>query len=556
MTSETTNRALLAGSGRTFRAEENILGRLDAGKSIRVTVHIRPSNDPDGEGRLSFVHDLIDRGPSERSHLSRSAYAKQFGVSSEDVQKVRRFAVARGLRVVADNVAAQTFANPLGHRTLELEGTAGAVGKAFGVDLVRVAGKDGRVYRTYNGVLNVPQAYGGLIANVFGLDSRPQAAPRLQRLGTRGAFESRAADAGFTPDQVANLYNFPAGLTGAGQTIAILELGGGFRRRDLRTYFKALGLEPPSISVVNVGRGANAPEGNPDGADAEVMLDIEVAGAVAPGAKFVVYFAPNTNRGFFKAVNAVVNDNLHKPDILSISWGGAESTWTLRDMQSIDEVLQGAAAVGLSVFVAAGDAGATDGIPGAVAHVDFPASSPFATACGGTSLTVASGGGAPTETVWNDAADSGTGGGISSVFSPPPKYQTGPGIRLPPSLNPGAGSGRGVPDIAGNADPATGYKVRVDGVDMVVGGTSAVAPLWAGLFARINEGLGRSVGFVNTLLYSAVTATPGALRDVTVGDNDTTGQLGGYQAAPGWDCCSGLGTPADGELILQALKSI
>jgi kumamolisin len=165
------------------------------------------------------------------------------------------------------------------------------------------------------------------------------------------------------------------------------------------------------------------------------------------------------------------------------------------------------------------------------------------------------------ETVWNDAPDSGTGGGISAVFSPPPKYQTGPGISLPASLSPGVGPGRGVPDIAGNADPVTGYKVRVDGVDTVIGGTSAVAPLWAGLFARINEGVGHQVGFVNTLLYSAIAAAGdvskgGALRDVTQGTNDTTNLLGGYRAGVGWDACSGLGTPANGTRMLDILKSL
>jgi kumamolisin len=136
-----------------------------------------------------------------------------------------------------------------------------------------------------------------------------------------------------------------------------------------------------------------------------------------------------------------------------------------------------------------------------------------------------------------------------------PIYQTGPAIRVPPSVN-GGTIGRGVPDVAANADPTTGYKVRVDGVDTVCGGTSAVAPLWAGLFALFNEALGAPAGFANTLLYSVVAATPGALRDVVQGDNDTTGQLGAYNAGPGWDACTGLGTPASGDQILAALRTV
>jgi kumamolisin len=331
----------------------------------------------------------------------------------------------------------------------------------------------------------------------------------------------------------------------------LIELGGGFRRRDLRRFFTGIGVEQPSVQAVSVAGARNRPT-SPDSADGEVMLDIEVVGAVAPGAKIVVYFAPNTNRGFLRAVNAAIHDTVHQPSIISISWGGPESTWSLLDMHSLDQVFQAAAALGISVFVAAGDDGSTDGVEGTTPNVDFPASSPFVTACGGTRLVVAADN-SITETVWNDGPGSGTGGGISAVF-PPPDYQSGPGIVVPPSLDPTVGPGRGVPDIAGNADPATGYAIRVDAVDMVIGGTSAVAPLWAGLFACFNQGLGRSVGFANPLLYSVISATPGALRDVVTGNNDTTGRLGGYAARPGWDPCTGLGTPADAGKILGALQ--
>jgi kumamolisin len=223
-------------------------------------------------------------------------------------------------------------------------------------------------------------------------------------------------------------------------------------------------------------------------------------------------------------------------------------------MMSFNEAFAAAAAMGISVFVASGDTGSTDQIAGNVAYVDFPASCPFVTSCGGTRLVS----GTMMETVWNNGPNprtgGGSGGGISHVF-PVPVYQTGPGINLPPSINPPHHPGRGVPDICGNADPNTGYRVRVDGKNIVVGGTSAVAPLWAGLFARINQSLGRPAGFANTLLYSVVSATPGALRDITHGNNDLTGRVGGYRAGPGWDPCSGLGSPGNGALIMQAIAS-
>jgi kumamolisin len=412
----------------------------------------------------------------------------------------------------------------------------------------------GRIYRTHQGAPQIPSEYADLIDNVLGLDTRPQANPRFRPLRSPG-FHTSSSEPAYSPDKVAALYNFPTDLTGHGQTIALLEFGGGFRRRDLRAYFHQLGLVMPEVSAVSVGAAANAPENNPDGPDGEVMLDIEVAGAVAPGSHLAVYFAANTSRGFLRGINAAVHDELRRPSILSISWGGPEATWTAADMRSIDRALEAAAAIGVSVFVAAGDSGSSDGMAGGLAHVDFPASSPLSTACGGTRLVFDEAGALVDEVVWNDGDQGGTGGGVSDVYSPPPVYQTGPVIRIPASVNPGGQTGRGVPDVSGNADPVTGYKVRVDGVDTVVGGTSAVAPLWAALFARINEGCGAPVGFANTLLYSVVAATPGALRDITEGDNDLDGSIGGYPAGAGWDPCSGLGTPADGAKILQAVKA-
>jgi kumamolisin len=513
----------------------------------QVTIHIKTQKDPTRAHAKAFVEQLVDRPLVERQHLSREEYAASFGAAPEDVQKIRKFAREFGLQVVPDQLVRKTRANHLGHRTAEIRGTNAALSRAFGVKLVRVReGK--RVYRSHVGAISVPEAFQEVIQNVLGLDTRPPAKPRIKTFPRLGGFAPHLGSVSFNPDQIAKLYNFPTGVTGKGQTIALVELGGGFRPRDLKTYFQRLGIPKPVVKAVSVGKGRNHPTGNPNGDDAEVMLDIEVAGAVAPGATILVYFAPNTNRGFFRCVNGIVHDNLHKPTILSISWGGAESTWTATDMTSFDEAFQAAAAMGISVFSAAGDNGSTDGEKGNAAHVDFPASSPNNTSCGGTRLV--SSGGNIAESVWNDGASGGgTGGGISEFF-PVPQYQTGSSIHLPKSLNPGGAIGRGVPDVAGDADPVTGYNVRVDGIDSVIGGTSAVAPLWAGLTALINESLGRSAGFLNPFLYTV----PSALHDVTNGNNDTTGQVGGYPAGPGWDACTGLGTP-DGAAVLNAIRT-
>jgi kumamolisin len=273
------------------------------------------------------------------------------------------------------------------------------------------------------------------------------------------------------------------------------------------------------------------------------MLDIEVAGSVAPAAKIVVYFTPNTDAGFLDAINQAVTDKTNKPSVLSISWGGAESTWTAQSLQSYNSALQTAAAVGVTVCVAAGDDGSTDGVTDGLQHVDFPASSPYALACGGTHL-VASGNTIGSEQVWNDLpSDGATGGGISATF-PLPTWQAG--AHVPPSVNAGNFAGRGLPDVAGDADPGTGYRVEVDGSKIVVGGTSAVAPLWAGLIACFNSQLKTSVGYFNPGLYQQIATQAGTFHDITSGNN------GDYQAGPGWDACTGWGSP-NGAAIQKAL---
>jgi kumamolisin len=271
------------------------------------------------------------------------------------------------------------------------------------------------------------------------------------------------------------------------------------------------------------------------------MLDIEVAGAIAPAAKIVVYFTPNTDRGFLDAVTTAVHDSTNQPSVISISWGSAESQWTTQALTNMDEAFQSAAAVGVTVCVAAGDNGSSDGINDGQNHVDFPASSPFVLACGGSTLQ------APNdkivnEVVWNDlSTDEGaTGGGVSDVF-PLPAYQNGFDVPEPTDQ----AGGRGVPDVAGDADPNTGYNILVDGESTVIGGTSAVAPLWAALVALINEDTGKPIGYLNPLIYNQAVENSG-FHDITEGNN------GAFSAADGWDPCTGLGSP-DGAKLMGAL---
>jgi kumamolisin len=244
-----------------------------------------------------------------------------------------------------------------------------------------------------------------------------------------------------------------------------------------------------------------------------------------------VYFAPNTDAGFLNAITTAIHDTTNKPSVISISWGSAESAWTSQAMTAMDEAFQAAATLGLTVCVASGDNGSSDGVTDGADHVDFPASSSFVLACGGTSLRATSSA-IDSEVVWNDGANGGaSGGGVSSVFARPAWQAAlkavdtqGKSVAL---------AQRGVPDVAGNADPATGYEVRVDGTASVIGGTSAVAPLWAALIARVNQLSGKPGGFLNPQLYK----NPQALRDIISGNN------GDFAAASGWDACTGLGSP-------------
>lgn len=323
-----------------------------------------------------------------------------------------------------------------------------------------------------------------------------------------------AATASLTARQVAEAYNYPTQFTGKGQTVGIIELGGGFSESDLTAYFGKLGLAVPLVESVPVAGGSNKSDG-PDGADGEVLLDIEVAASVAPGATFRVYFAPNTDAGFLAGIKQAVGDGC---TVISISWGGPESSWSASTMEQYDAVVASARAAGVNIFVAAGDSGADDGT--GKPSVDFPASSPNVVGCGGTRLILASDGSRSSEVTWDDSdTTSATGGGVSKQFP-----------------------GRDVPDVAGNADPDTGYQVIVDGESLVIGGTSAVAPLYAGLAALLGEALGASFDFLKL-----VTANPTICFDVTSGDN------GAFRAGPGRDETTGFGV-VDGGKALTALQ--
>ncbi|MDX6244567.1 MAG: kumamolisin [Frankiales bacterium] len=502
------SRAPVAGAGRATP--------IEATETISVTLVLR---------RKAELPTSLVTGPQT---ISPAELAASYGAAAADVELVRQAAAAAGADVTSVDE---------GSRRVVLSGPAATLATMFGTALERVESPDpvtGRpmAHRHRSGELTVPAGLDGIVVAVLGLDNRPQARAQFR------VARAEAASVSYSPLQLATVYAFPDHTTGAGQTLAIIELGGGFGQSDLDSYFSGLGITAPTVTAVGVDGAANVAGGDPGGADGEVLLDIEVAGAMSPGSELVVYFAPNTDRGFLDAVSTAAHAT-PTPTAMSISWGQSEDQWTAQARTAMDAAFADAAALGVTVTAAAGDDGSADGATDGTAHVDFPAASPHVLACGGTRLAAGTDGTVSSETVWNEGTGRGaTGGGVSTTFGRP-DWQS--------AVTPAGG--RGVPDVAADADPQTGYQVLVDGSRSVIGGTSAVAPLWAALVCRLAEGAGRRFGLITPLLYAGVTAgvVPPGFRDITSGSN------GAFSAAVGWDACTGLGVP-DGAALLSRLS--
>jgi kumamolisin len=522
------DRVELKGSARAALPGGKDVGPADPNQQIEVTVFLRRGSKP---GDFPPVEQMGARIPRERKYLTREEFASLHGASDADLEKIRAFAAQHGLKVVSEDRAS---------RIVKLGGAVQAFNGAFGVNLRRYEHISG-TYRCRTGTLTIPADLEFVVEGVFGLDNRPQAKAHFRLRNKKPAVHAQAAAVSYSPLQVAKVYDFPSGATGAGQCIGVIELGGGYRASDLDSFFGNLGVSTPQVTAVSVDGAMNSPTGDPDGPDGEVELDIEVAGAIAPAAQIAAYFAPNTDQGFIDAVTTAVHDANLKPSIVSISWGGPEDSWTEQSRDALNSACQDASAMGVTVLAASGDNGASDGSTNGAPTVDFPAASPYVIGCGGTKLTI-SGAAIGSEQAWNElsANEGATGGGVSEVFALPSYQQTANVPKAPNGF-----VGRGVPDVAGDADPETGYNVFVDGQQTVIGGTSAVAPLWAGLLALINQSLGTNVGYINPLLYSAKVEP--TFHDITSGSN------GDYSAGPGWDACTGLGSP-NGAALMNALR--
>jgi kumamolisin len=583
-------------------------GPVDPHARIEVTVKLRRKTQT---GIPTLDEFLVGK---RAVGVDRQALIETYGASREDADAVAAWAQGQGLSVAATD---------LGLRQVRLVGTAAAVGRAFAVSLtVHTDSRTGLEYRSHDTDLSIPTGLKDVITGVFGLDTRQVTVRHERRMDRRALTDADPKESfpgSFYPTDVAELYNFPP-TTGAGQKVAILEFGGAFDQAELQSYFTGtLGFDtaPTTNALFVLGAQMEVDDENTTG---EVYLDIEVVGGMAPGAVIDVYFAPWGADGYLTAVETALRNDDYAA--ISISYGLDEDLastagtagWDMLN-NAVDLAFSEAAAIGVPVFVSTGDQGSGSG-RGSVKvqgrrfgityetpelHACYPATSPYATAVGGTQL-YAEDGAIAAEVVWNElggpirthyfdatgAPKTGnvfrggaTGGGVSRHYTTPPSYQTKAGITLRSGNTPPA-AGRCIPDVAGNSGASTGYVVTQPPSSELplapVGGTSAAAPMWAALMARVREALATSLGgtiptfFLNDFIYA--NGTSGAFRDITqgrefsyppdspggvAGDFTPTGTnrsstADGYDTRVGYDLCTGWGSP-DGVALVAQLRA-
>jgi kumamolisin len=420
-------------------------------------------------------------------------------------------------------------------RTVVLAGTVAQMSGAFRVDLGRYQVGESS-YRGREGHVHVPVGLAPLVEGVFGLDDR-----QLIKLPPQRQADGGLVGEGITPPYVAQLYNFPVGVNATGQCIGLLEFECGYNWADIHAWFDALQLPRPTLVDVSVDGATNSPGINP-GYDIGCIADIDVAGSVAQRARIAVYFAPSTEQGIVDAITTAINDGVNSPSVIVFPEGLAELYWSGDVVNAMHTAFAEAATMGLNVLSSAGYMGSDCGVGNGLAHVMFPASDPLVLSCGGTTLNVSAG--VAEETLFSREYGA-SGGGVSDLF-PLPAFQASAGVPL--SVN-DFHSGRGVPDVAGNDDPASGYAFIMDGQPVgYVGGNTPT--MYAALLALINEYLGQPVGWLSPVLYQAG-SLPG-FRDITCCGTNAFAGVPGYSVGPGWDATTGLGR-IDGTNLLQAL---
>ncbi|MFD7642831.1 protease pro-enzyme activation domain-containing protein [Kitasatospora sp. NPDC059795] len=498
-------------------------GDVPADRKISVAVSLKLRNTAELDRFLAAVGTP---GTAEFGHyLTPEQFNERFGPTQADVDQVRAFLAAQGLKV--DSVSAN-------RQVVNASGSASKVAAAFGTHESTYSDpqQGNRTFFANDAAATLPASLAGVVEGVSGLNDHTV---RTTRIAKPDAATPHATPSGFGPAGYDGAYRLDQlGADGTGSTVALWEFDG-YKSSNLTTYDSQFGLSGPAVSTVSVD-GANY-DSKPGDGQGEVELDSEIVRGVAPKATQLVYEAPNSDQGEIDMAAKIVSDN--RVQVISISWGSCEPDTTASSMTAVNNSFKQAAAQGISIFSASGDDGSRDCTRStsgsSVKAVDFPASSPYNTGVGGTNLKV-SGTAYSSESAWSTA-----GGGVSTQFAKP-TWQTGTNV---------TGTMRTVPDIASNADPNSGFAIYTQGTSsagwQVYGGTSAAAPLWSGFAALYNQKAKAAskptLGEVNPKLYTVANSSSygTALHDVTSGSNQDFAAKTGYDQVTGW------GTPiADG----------
>jgi len=527
---------LLTSTEHSHPSGHHVLGASAQDELVTVTVIVRRRT---GGPQMATLDAFSAQSAASRPTRSRAQFAADHGADPKDLDDVAAFARTYQLSVVETNEA---------RRTVVLRGPVASINQAFSVALHDYDSPRGK-YRGHEGGASVPQGLEQVVEAVTGLDNRQVPATHY---ATARRHPSESEDPPNTkplmPQQVAQLYAFPPG-NGAGQTIGIYEMttsegSAGYTAQDLSLTMEAFGgglIAPTPVDVAVDGVG------NAGKSDGETVLDITVSSAIAQGAAIAVYFTGGTTQNIIHALQRMIHPGTGDPvpTVLSISYGWGPDdenaqSFSGQEFTALDQLFQDAAHLGVTVLVSSGDSGAFLETR-KQAQASYPATEPWVIACGGTTIGNVNGS-TFSEYVWNDSWQGGsgaTGGGVSARF-PVPSYQADAAV--PKRVGTGT-AGRGIPDIAGNASVNSGYPIYIDGQSPgPTGGTSAVAPLYAGLIAVVNANLGYSVGFINPILYSLASS---AFRDISgppgPANNSFNGTTG-YPAAAGWNACTGMGS--------------
>ncbi|MGA2217263.1 MAG: S53 family peptidase [Terracidiphilus sp.] len=546
----------IPGSESRIPSDHKDLNPTSENESVKLTLILRRRKD--GKA-IRALKDFQSQSIADTPQLSHKDFAAFHGADPNEMQQVENFALANGLEVVKTNPAA---------RSVEVAGPASSINHAFKVELHDFQSPRGK-YRSHLGPAALPGGIADLVESVVGLNTRPVEAKHYVKKGKKTGTTADNTNAdpvntkSVTPQQVAALYNFPAG-TGAGQTIGIYEMEtgsgpAGYTTSDITQTIQEFGgnLKVPVPIDVPVN-GVN----NSGTSDGETGLDITVASAIAQGASIAVYFTGGDTQSIINALQLMIHPQTGdpQPTILSISYGwgpddDSANSFTIAEYQQIDQLFQDAANLNITVLVSSGDSGAYIESK-AEAQASYPATEPWVIACGGTTIGNIQGSNF-TEYVWNDVGAGGpgaSGGGVSdnSTIGALPTYQAKAGV--PNQIRTGK-PGRGIPDIAGNASENAGYPQCINGQSQPVGGTSAVAPLYAGLIALINANMGRSVGFINPTLYSLPAATFSNIVGPPGPANNSYGKVTGYPATGVWNACTGFGS-VNGTALQKGLSTV